>query len=160
MSVSIKSSAFLSVEETSASKFEVRINSVWRIQSMKIMAFDMKWVHMARYKLVSKLDVALRLRIISGPYLMQKMLMKGLKTSTNLIKGFHKRLPTRPPRSAGSNRTCVAGSNWTSETLQSVRFNEPIWIYPPLQPVRFNEFCAAIVKMLIWEPGIQLFAER
>ena len=32
---------------------------------MKIMEFCLKWVHMARYELIIKLDGALRLRIIS-----------------------------------------------------------------------------------------------
>ena len=33
------------------------------------MEFDLKWVHVARYELILKLDGALWLRIISGPLL-------------------------------------------------------------------------------------------
>ena len=45
MSLGIKSSAFLRVEETGASKFEVQISSFGGIKCMKIMEFDLKWVH-------------------------------------------------------------------------------------------------------------------
>ena len=33
----------------------------------KIMEFDLKWVHMARYELILKLDGAIWLRIIFAP---------------------------------------------------------------------------------------------
>ena len=36
------------------------------------MEFDLKWVHMARYELILKLDGALWLRIIFKPLLTQK----------------------------------------------------------------------------------------
>ena len=36
---------------------------------MKISDFDLKWVHMARYELILRLDGALWLRIISKPLL-------------------------------------------------------------------------------------------
>ena len=39
-----------------AQKFEVQIDSFWRIQFMKIMEFELKWVHMVRYELILKLD--------------------------------------------------------------------------------------------------------
>ena len=42
----------------------------------EIMEFDLKWVQTARYELILKLDGALWLRIISGPLLTQKWLMK------------------------------------------------------------------------------------
>ena len=41
--------------------------SVWRIKSMKIMKFGLKWVHMARYELILRLDRALWLTIIFKP---------------------------------------------------------------------------------------------
>ena len=40
---------------------------VWRIKSMKIMKIGLKWVHMARYELILRLDGALWLTIISKP---------------------------------------------------------------------------------------------
>ena len=43
---------------------------------IKIMEFDLKWVHMARYELILKLDGALWLRIILKSLLTQKWLMK------------------------------------------------------------------------------------
>ena len=39
---------------------------------IKIMEFGLKWIHMARYELILKLDGALWLRIISKPILTQK----------------------------------------------------------------------------------------
>ena len=39
---------------------------------MKITEFDLKWVHMARYELILRLDGALWLTIISKPPLTQK----------------------------------------------------------------------------------------
>ena len=57
------------------------------------MKVGLKWVHMAPYGLVLKLDGALSFRIISGPHLTQIMFMNGLKTKTNLMKFFQKRLP-------------------------------------------------------------------
>ena len=42
------------------------------IKLMKIMEFDLKWVHMAGYELILKLDGALWLRIISKPLLTQE----------------------------------------------------------------------------------------
>ena len=39
---------------------------------IKIMEFDPKWVHMARYDLILRLDGALWLRIISKPLLTPK----------------------------------------------------------------------------------------
>ena len=47
---------------------------------MKIMKCDMKWVHMARYELILRLDGALWLRIIFKPLLTQKC-----KTDTNTV---------------------------------------------------------------------------
>ena len=66
MSLGIKSSAFLRVNETDARNFEVS-----NMKFMKIMEFDLKWVHMARYELILRLDGALWLRIISKPLLTQ-----------------------------------------------------------------------------------------
>ena len=39
---------------------------------MKNLEFDLKWVHMAQYELILRLDGALWLRIISGPLLTPK----------------------------------------------------------------------------------------
>ena len=46
---------------------------------MKIIEFDLKLVHMARYGLILKLDGALWLRIISKPLLTLKTAMEGPK---------------------------------------------------------------------------------
>ena len=43
---------------------------------MKIMKFGLKWVHMARYELILKLDGALWLLIISGPALIPKLIIQ------------------------------------------------------------------------------------
>ena len=40
------------------------------------MEFGLKWVHMARYELIERLDGALWLPIISGPLLTQKWSIK------------------------------------------------------------------------------------
>ena len=40
------------------------------------MEFDLKWVHMARYELILRLDGALWLTIISAPLLTQEMAME------------------------------------------------------------------------------------
>ena len=48
------------------------IRYVW----IKIMEFDPKWVHMARYELILKLDGALWLRIILKPLLTPKRAME------------------------------------------------------------------------------------
>ena len=45
------------------------------------MEFDLKWVHMARYELILKLDGALWLRIILKPLLIPKMGYKNQKTN-------------------------------------------------------------------------------
>ena len=44
------------------------------------MEFDLKWVHMAVYKLILRLDGALWLRIMSKPLLTPKMAMKDQKS--------------------------------------------------------------------------------
>ena len=59
---------------------------------LKNIELCMKRVRITEYELILKLEGALRLRIISGPYLTQQMFMKGPKTRINLIKGFHERL--------------------------------------------------------------------
>ena len=41
------------------------------IKFVKIMEFDLKWVHMARYGLILRQDGAIWLRIISKPLLTQ-----------------------------------------------------------------------------------------
>ena len=43
---------------------------------MKIIEFGLKWVHMARYELILRLDGALWLRIILKPLLAPKRAMK------------------------------------------------------------------------------------
>ena len=45
----------------------------------KMMEFYLKWVHMARYELILRLDGALWLRIISGPLLDTKTAHKNQK---------------------------------------------------------------------------------
>ena len=45
------------------------------------MKFGLKWVHMARYELILRLDGALWLTIISKPPLTQKKAMEGPKKS-------------------------------------------------------------------------------
>ena len=47
------------------------------------MKFGLKWVHMARYELILRLDGALWLRIILKPLLTQKWLIKIKKVSKN-----------------------------------------------------------------------------
>ena len=76
MSLGIKSSAFLSVEETDARKFEVQISSCLNIKLIKIMEFYLKWVHMARYELILKLDGALWHTIIFKTPLTPKRALK------------------------------------------------------------------------------------
>ena len=49
------------------------------------MEFDLKWVHMARYVLILKLDGALGLRIISKRLLTPKMAMKDEKKLLNCV---------------------------------------------------------------------------
>ena len=44
---------------------------------MKITKFDLKWVHMARYELILRLDGALWLRIISKTPLTPRKAMEG-----------------------------------------------------------------------------------
>ena len=43
---------------------------------MKIMQFDLKWVHMAQYELILRLDGALWLMIILKPFLTPKRVIK------------------------------------------------------------------------------------
>ena len=53
---------------------------------MKIMEFDLKWVRMARYELILKLDGARWLRIISKPLLTQKWAPKVKQITFNISK--------------------------------------------------------------------------
>ena len=53
---------------------------------MKIMEFDLKWVHMARYELILKLDGALWLTIISKTPLIPKKALEGAKDRKESIK--------------------------------------------------------------------------
>ena len=55
------------------------------------MEFDLKWVHMARYELILRLDGALWLTIISKP-LLTKMAMKDKHTKKHsyLILSFNR----------------------------------------------------------------------
>ena len=50
------------------------------------MEFDLKWVHMARYELILRLDGALWLRIISGPLLTQEWSIKIQKIRHQKLK--------------------------------------------------------------------------
>ena len=54
------------VEHPLCQQFEVQLSIVWRSKFMKIMKFDLKWVHIARYEFILRLDGALWLRIIFG----------------------------------------------------------------------------------------------
>ena len=65
---------------------------VWRIKCMKIMKFCLKWVHMARYELILRLDGALWVRIIFKPLLTPKGLYKIKKWQTNLKTGWGRAL--------------------------------------------------------------------
>merc|ERR1712185_312332 len=49
-------------------------------KSLENMKFGLKWVHMARYELILKLDGALWLTIISKPLLTPKKAMEGPTT--------------------------------------------------------------------------------
>ena len=62
------------------------------IKFMKIMEFGLKWVHMARYGLILRLDGALWLPIISKPLLTPQRAMEGPKNpkeSKMSILTFH-----------------------------------------------------------------------
>ena len=50
------------------------------------MEFDLKWVHMARYELILRLDGALWLRVILKPLLTQKGAIKQYKIQKNILK--------------------------------------------------------------------------
>ena len=52
----------------------------------KIMEIDLKWVHMARYGLILKLDGAIWLRIILKPLLTQKKGYKNQKMTQQISK--------------------------------------------------------------------------
>ena len=51
---------------------------------MKIMEFGLKWVHMARYELILRLDGALWLRIVFNPLLTPKKFTQFQKWPNNL----------------------------------------------------------------------------
>ena len=53
---------------------------------MKIMEFDLKWVHMARYELILRLEGALWLTIIFKPLLTPKGAIKNQKKSEKSLK--------------------------------------------------------------------------
>ena len=52
----------------------------------QIMEFDLKWVHMARYGLILRLDGALWLRIIFKPLLTPKRAIKSQKVTRKISK--------------------------------------------------------------------------
>ena len=58
------------------------------------MQFDLKWVHMARYELILKLDGALWLRIIFKPLLTPKGAIKIKKNSKKVLKS----VPNQPSK--------------------------------------------------------------
>ena len=88
MSLGIKSSVFLKVEETDAQKFEVQM---WSLnKSMQNMEFDLKWVHTARYELILKLDGALWRTIISKTPLTPRKAMEGQKNRTQQLSKISK----------------------------------------------------------------------
>ena len=53
---------------------------------MKIIEFDLKWVHMARYELILRLDRAQWLRIISKTPLTPRKAMEGPKNPKESLK--------------------------------------------------------------------------
>ena len=59
---------------------------------MKIMEFGLKWVHMARYELILRLDGALWLRIILKPLLTPKRAIR-IKNRPQNKNQSDKRLP-------------------------------------------------------------------
>ena len=59
---------------------------------MKIMEFGLKWVHMARYGLILKLDGALWLTIIFKPLLTLKGAIKDPKNLKKVLKS----VPNQP----------------------------------------------------------------
>ena len=62
---------------------EVQIYDFHDIHLVKTFEFDLKWIHMAWYNLILRLDRALWLRIISGPLLTQKWSIKIKKSPRN-----------------------------------------------------------------------------
>ena len=66
--------------------------SSWRIKFMKIMEFCLKWVHVARYGLILRLDGALWLRIIFKPLLTPKGAIKPPTSKKNL------KVPAKPAK--------------------------------------------------------------
>ena len=65
---------------------------VCRINFMTIMEFGLKWVHMARYELMLRLDGALWLRIILKPILTPKGAIKDPKIPKKVLKS----VPNQP----------------------------------------------------------------
>ena len=77
---------------------------VWRIKSVKNMELGLKWVHIARYELILKLERALWLPIISGPLLTPKGAIKNPKIVL-------KSVPNQPsPLPSGGKSLCSHGS--------------------------------------------------
>ena len=56
------------------------------------MKLELKWVHMARYELILKLDGALWLRIISKPLLAPKGAIKDLKINKKKVNKYMRNL--------------------------------------------------------------------
>ncbi len=56
------------------------------ITFMKIMEFDLKWVHMAQYELILRLDGALWLTIVSKTPLTPRKAMEGPPTIKKNVK--------------------------------------------------------------------------
>ena len=65
---------------------------IFGIKSMKIKKFGLKWVHMARYELILKLEGALWLTIISGPLLTPKGAIQIQKNPKKVLKS----VPNQP----------------------------------------------------------------
>ena len=53
----------------------------FNVRFMNIMEFDLKWIHMARYELILRLDGALWLTIISKTPLTPRKAMEGQKNT-------------------------------------------------------------------------------
>ena len=84
---------------------------------MKIMEFDLKWIHMAPYELILRQEEAILLRIISEPLPTPKRVMKGQKIQKNLKSSEEGGNPF-----TGTNETwpCIQELNISARTSMAV----------------------------------------
>ena len=106
--------------------------SVWRIKSMKNMKIGLKWVHMARYGLILKLERALWLTIIFRPLLTPKGAIKIPKNPKKVLKS----VPNQP--SAWSEPECGYQMKqsvfYDQKTIFQKRVAQKTWMSQLLQP--------------------------